>query len=148
MCMQLQNYGNSISPRIFGHGDATVTQHCFLCFRNCQTVFRIWHALLLPFRSVLNAVGNHDRHCDCFLSYLKITHFKKLLITVFKIETKRNYETRISQILLIRGKKIPGVREPMKLVYFAGENNTQNLYEKDEKKSVIARKSHQQPGLQ
>lgn len=29
MCMQLQNYGNSISPRIFGHGDATVTQHCF-----------------------------------------------------------------------------------------------------------------------
>jgi len=65
-----------------------------------------------------------------------------------RVETKRNYETRISQILLIRGKKIPGVREPMKLVYFAGENNTQNLYEKDEKKSVIARKSHQQPGLQ
>lgn len=36
----------------------------------------------------------------------------------------------------------------MKLVYFAGENNTQNLYEKDEKKNVITRKSHQQPGLQ
>lgn len=29
MCMQLQNYKGSTSPRTFGRGDATVTQHRF-----------------------------------------------------------------------------------------------------------------------
>lgn len=98
LCNEKKYYRNSLWPRIFGYGDAAVTQQWVYISQTAWN-WEHWHTLFLWFRKVCSAAGKRENPNSSFLLLKGITFWHKLLGGNYqnREQPKGNYVTNTSQ---------------------------------------------------